>query len=70
MVRLLGFATLSCGCVTGRYRELASTKEVFYVEEKGSGCAEPHHRRNHTLSTSPYATPIAPPVTPAVATRL
>jgi len=49
LVRLLGFATLECGCVVGRYVELARTREVVYVEEKGSACAHPHHRRNHAL---------------------
>lgn len=49
LVRLLGFATLDCGCVVGRYRELATSREVCYVEEKGSGCALHQHRRNHTV---------------------
>lgn len=50
LVRLLGFATLDCGCVVGRYRELATNNEVKYVEEKGSACDQPQHRRNHTLT--------------------
>ena len=50
LVRLLGFATLACGCVVGRYREVATNREVAYVEEKGSECDSHHHRRNHTLS--------------------
>ena len=50
LVRLLGFETLGCGCVTGRYRELATKREVTYVEEKGAGCEHPAHRRNHTLA--------------------
>jgi hypothetical protein len=50
LVRLLGFATLSCGCVVGRYREVASSREVRYVEEKGRACATSAHRRNHTLA--------------------
>jgi hypothetical protein len=50
VVRLIGFATLPCGCVVGRYRDLASTREVVYVEEKGSGCEAHAHRRNHTVS--------------------
>ena len=28
LVRLLGFTTLSCGCVVGRYRELATSREI------------------------------------------
>jgi hypothetical protein len=50
VVRLLGFATLPCGCVVGKYRDLASAREVAYVEEKGAGCDSPAHRRNHTIS--------------------
>ena len=49
LVRLLGFTTLDCGCVVGRYRELATNREVAYVEEKGQGCDAHAHRRNHTL---------------------
>ena len=50
LVRLLNFTTLACGCVTGKYREIATHREVTYVEEKGSGCANHAHRRNHTLA--------------------
>ena len=50
LVRLLGFTTLGCGCVVGRYREVATSREVTYVEEKGQGCASHGHRRNHTVS--------------------
>ncbi len=50
VVRLIGFATLPCGCVVGRYRDLGSTREVVYVEEKGPVCESPAHRRNHTVS--------------------
>ena len=50
VVRLLGFTTLMCGCVVGRYRDVATTREVVYVEEKGSQCASPAHRQNHTVS--------------------
>ncbi|HXH04966.1 MAG TPA: hypothetical protein VNI83_00085 [Vicinamibacterales bacterium] len=49
LVRLLGFTTLSCGCVAGRYREVATGREVVYIEEKGVGCSTTSHRRNHTL---------------------
>ena len=48
-VRLLGFTTLGCGCIVGRYRELATSREVNYVEEKGNACKTHGHRRNHTL---------------------
>ncbi|HEY8549607.1 MAG TPA: hypothetical protein VIL35_06610 [Vicinamibacterales bacterium] len=52
MVRLLGFATLGCGCVIGRYREIATHREVAYVEEKGHDCQSHLHRRNHTVAVS------------------
>jgi hypothetical protein len=50
LVRLLGFRTLTCGCVIGRYRELATSREVTYVEEKGGTCQSHNHRRNHTIT--------------------
>ena len=50
LVRLLGYTTLPCGCLIGRYREVASNREVTYVEEKGTACQSPAHRRNHTLA--------------------
>jgi hypothetical protein len=53
-VRLLGFATLGCGCVTGRYREVATRREITYVEEKGVACTQHAHRRNHTLAPSRF----------------
>jgi hypothetical protein len=49
LVRLLGFTTLGCGCVVGRYREVATSREVAYVEEKGKSCGSHTHRRNHTI---------------------
>ncbi|HYM24388.1 MAG TPA: hypothetical protein VEU08_14325 [Vicinamibacterales bacterium] len=59
LVRLLGFNTLACGCVVGRYRELATSREVTYVEEKGKGCGSHSHRRNHTIAAERLAT-VAP----------
>ena len=50
VVRLLGFSTLTCGCVVGRYRDVGSTREIVYVEEKGVSCDSHAHRRNHTVS--------------------
>ena len=41
---------MSCGCLVGRYRDIASTREVTYVEEKGIDCESHAHRRNHTVS--------------------
>ena len=49
-VRLLGFTTLRCGCTVGRYRELATNRDVTYVEEKGKNCESHAHRRNHTIA--------------------
>lgn len=51
VVRFLGFAVLPCGCRVGRYRDVGSTREVVYVEEKGAGCSSAAHRRNHTIAT-------------------
>ena len=59
LVRLLGFTTLSCGCVTGKYREIATHREVTYVEEKGAGCAHHSHRRNHTLAPAKFGSSAA-----------
>jgi hypothetical protein len=42
----------------GRYRELATSREVAYVEEKGSDCHAHGHRRNHTIATSQVSAPI------------
>lgn len=60
LVRLLGFTTLSCGCVTGKYRELATHREVVYVEEKGEDCAQSAHRRNHTLAPARFGAVVTP----------
>ena len=59
LVRLLSFTTLACGCVTGKYREIATHREVVYVEEKGSGCANHAHRRNHTLAPARFGASVA-----------
>jgi hypothetical protein len=50
LVKLVGFTTLTCGCLVGRYREVATNREITYVEEKGTDCATHGHRRNHALS--------------------
>jgi len=55
LVRLLGFTTLGCGCVIGKYREVATSREVAYVEEKGTSCGSHGHRRNHTVSAERLA---------------
>jgi hypothetical protein len=57
-VRLLGFTTLGCGCIVGRYRERPTNRDVNYVEEKGNGCKAHGHRRNHTISDRMSGMPI------------
>jgi hypothetical protein len=54
LVRLLGFTTLACGCVTGRYREVATSREITYVEEKGHACTNSAHRRNQILAQARF----------------
>jgi hypothetical protein len=61
LVRLLGFTTLGCGCVVGKYREVATSRELSYIEEKGESCTRHAHRRNHTIAADRVA---ASPVTP------
>ena len=58
LVRLLGFRTLNCGCVIGRYREVATSRELTYVEEKGQDCTSYSHRRNHTIVADRGVTPV------------
>lgn len=60
LVRLLGFITLGCGCVVGRYREVATSRELNYVEEKGKTCGCQAHRRNHTITTNARAASSSP----------
>jgi len=60
LVRLIGFTTLGCGCVTGKYREVATHREVTYVEEKGATCGNPAHRRNHTLGRAKEVATVSP----------
>lgn len=54
-VRLLGFTTLSCGCVSGRYREAGSDREITYIEEKGTACGQISHRRNQPVGSDRVA---------------
>ena len=48
--KVLGFTTLTCGCVSGRYREMGTNREITYIEEKGSDCSLPGHQRNQLVS--------------------
>ena len=59
LVRLLGFRTLNCGCVIGRYREVATSRELTYVEEKGQSCDTHGHRRNHMITVDRSAASVA-----------
>lgn len=63
LVRVLGSARLACGCVVGRYHELATHRDVTYIEEKGLDCRSVSHRRNHTV---PEETSAASAPRPAV----
>ncbi|HVT46387.1 MAG TPA: hypothetical protein VHD57_01260 [Vicinamibacterales bacterium] len=55
VVRLIGFTTMSCGCVSGRYREVGSLRETTYIEEKGVGCAVAGHQRNQPVGAGRVA---------------
>lgn len=65
LVRLMGFTTLTCGCVTGRYREEGSKREVTYIEEKSTVCVSSGHVRNQPVS----ADRVAHGFTPTMAVR-
>jgi hypothetical protein len=52
LVRPLGFTTLACGCVIGKYREVSTSREIVYVEEKGLSCSSHQHRRNQTVAAA------------------
>ena len=49
LVRLVGFTTLACGCLVGKYREVATSRELSYIEEKGRTCRAHGHVRNHPV---------------------
>jgi hypothetical protein len=51
--------------VTGRYREVATHREIVYVEEKGHTCAHVAHRQNHTLTSARFTQSAALPITKA-----
>ena len=55
LVRLLGFTTLTCGCVSGRYREVGTNREITYIEEKGTSCGQSAHQRNQPFSADRVA---------------
>jgi hypothetical protein len=45
--------------VIGQYRELATSRELTYVEEKGVRCETHGHRRNHTIHPERLSTSAA-----------
>jgi hypothetical protein len=55
LVKLLGFTTMGCGCVLGRYREVGTNREVTYIEEKGASCVHHSHLRNQPISADRVA---------------
>lgn len=55
LVKLLGFTTMGCGCVSGRYREIGSNREITYIEEKGVACGQRAHLRNQPFSADRVA---------------
>jgi hypothetical protein len=55
LVRLLGFTTLNCGCVSGRYREVGTDRELTYIEEKGGACRQTSHKRNQPVGAGRVA---------------
>ena len=64
LLRFLGYRSLGCGCVTGHYREVATSRDITYVEQKGAACEHHGHRRNHTLASSVRAARAAAPSAP------
>jgi hypothetical protein len=69
LVRVLGYTSLACGCLTGHYRELATSRELTYIEEKGTACAHHGHRRNHTLAPTRFGTAAAGIAAPAATAK-
>ena len=55
LVKLLGFTTLTCGCVSGRYREVGTSREITYIEAKGTSCEHQGHQRNQPVSADRVA---------------
>ena len=51
---------MACGCVLGRYREVATSRELTYVEEKGAECELNGHRRNHTVAAERLSGSVVP----------
>jgi len=45
--------------VVGRYRDVGTSREVAYVEEKGAACHQHAHRRNHTIAVAVRREPVS-----------
>lgn len=58
----MGFTTLACGCVTGRYHDVGTNREITYIEEKGTVCQSSGHVRNQPVSADRVAHGFAPAV--------
>ena len=69
IVKLLGFETLSCGCVVGHYRDAGTVRVVTYVEEKAVTCGDASHRRNHAMLTRRRRSSVTVPARAASADR-
>jgi len=60
LIALLGFKERTCGCVIGRYRELATHREITYVEQRGPDCAAGGHHGSQSAPPDAQQCP-APP---------
>jgi hypothetical protein len=47
----------------GKYREVATSREIAYVEEKGQGCQRHWHRRNHTVVADRFSSAVVTTLT-------
>jgi hypothetical protein len=52
---------MGCGCVSGRYRDVGSNREVTYIEEKGTTCAHAGHSADQPVSADRVAHGFAAP---------
>ena len=48
-LKLLGFVTLDCGCLVGRYSHPAINAHVDYIEEKGRRCTNEQHQDDQVV---------------------
>ena len=69
LFRLIGFATLGCGCLVGRYRDTTLDREIDYVEQQGQGCHQADHCRDHAVVSDVLPPGAAAFVTPPARTN-